>query len=469
MISFLANRLRHPRILFVIVLLVSTAAFFVWRFYPSTTYSVTAATLGNISSDIEASGVLRSNQTIELSWQANGVVLDVDAKIGDRVKKDQVLSSLDLTTVDRSILLAESDRLIAQDEYDRVSNPNLAIAEAWNNFVTAKHDLDDAQDEYDALMAPRGSQELLDDLNDQIQTAKDDLAYLHQMWMRFYDTDPQKDEGAGKQSFILRIKQAEQKITDLIARYNWFNGHPDPDLVAQSQAKIDIAKHTMDDRGRIYERVKQDGDLQNVSKAWGKLAAATAIVNKAKLITPINGVITDLNLLPGDVVTPGKVSIRVDDLSAFKLDLFISEVDIHSVRIGQPVELNAKNIDGLQVNGKIVQIDLASRLVDGVVSYKVVVQFDEVDQRLKPGMSIDAVIHLEQFQNALLVPASAIRFVNGERIVFILVKNQPVPVKIRVGAMNGEQVQVVGGNIKDGDKVILDPPSVQDIDPQLIQ
>jgi HlyD family secretion protein len=232
---------------------------------------------------------------------------------------------------------------------------------------------------------------------------------------------------------------------------------------------LNIAKANEADNERIYRKIKENGNVEEIAKVQARIDSATSVLSRAKLTSPIYGIVTNVTVLPGDSVKSGTVSIRVDDLTSYQVDLFISEVDVLNVQVGQAVELTSVVADGKTFDGTVIQIDQAGRDVDGVIAYKVKIEFSNLADELKPGMSADMTIHLEKIDSALLIPTESVRFVEGVRIVFLLVNGQAVPTAVRVGAISGDTAQVVGGNISEGDKVILNPPSVQGLDPEFIQ
>ena len=66
---------------------------------------------------------------------------------------------------------------------------------------------------------------------------------------------------------------------------------------------------------------------------------------------------------------------------------------------------------------------------------------------------------VEEVKDVLLIPNRAVRLVDGNRVVYVLVDNQPVQVKVQLGSSSDLESVVVGGDIKEGDLIILNPPS----------
>ena len=450
-----------------IVLLLLFAAIYLATQYQPGEYQTKKAELGQISSDIEASGVLSARQSVALAWQAGGVVERVGVKVGTPVTQGQQVASLRLQTADKAVLLAWSDMHTADKELANLRDPKPAIGRALNDLVNAKHDLEDAQTEYDGITGKRGSADLNEYLQDDIDEAQARLDRLEWLWKLFYEKLP--DSSQSKLEMIVQMTQAKQNIADQVARYNWFNGHPDEDLVAQKLAKLNIAKGKLADAQRAYDKISKTGNADEIGKAQAKYDAARSQATKLWISSPINGTVTDLQVLPGDMVKTGTYAVRIEDLSEIGVDLMISEVDIPNIQPGMGATLHVHGADDATFQGTVGRVDLVGRNQDGVMSYKVRISVNEPDERLRSGMSVEVVIKVASFENALIIPSAAIRFYEGQRLIFVLRDGQAVPVQVRVGALNGEQAQVVGGNIKAGDQVILNPPSMNEIEPSLIQ
>jgi HlyD family secretion protein len=80
------------------------------------------------------------------------------------------------------------------------------------------------------------------------------------------------------------------------------------------------------------------------------------------------------------------------------------------------------------------------------------------DPAIKPGMTAAVNITVEQLTNVLLVPNRAVRMRNGQRVVYVLRNNQSTVVDISIGATSDTNSEVIQGDVKAGDKVILNPP-----------
>ncbi len=129
---------------------------------------------------------------------------------------------------------------------------------------------------------------------------------------------------------------------------------------------------------------------------------------------PVNGVVVQRAVEPGQTVaasfqTPVLFQIA-EDLTQMQLNLAIDEADVGQVREGLPVRFNVDAFTGREFSGKVAQIRLAATTTQNVVTYPVVVEVDNADLALLPGMTANAEIDIGGNPDALRVPNAALRF-----------------------------------------------------------
>jgi HlyD family secretion protein len=140
------------------------------------------------------------------------------------------------------------------------------------------------------------------------------------------------------------------------------------------------------------------------------------------------------------------------------VDVEVSEVDINSVSLDQTVSLSFDAILDKDYHGKVVQVARAGNDVNGVVSFTVTVELTDADEQVKPGMTAAVNITVREMLDVLLVPNRAVRLVDGSRVVYLLVENQPVKTEISLASSSDTMSVVAEGDINEGDVVILNPP-----------
>jgi len=188
--------------------------------------------------------------------------------------------------------------------------------------------------------------------------------------------------------------------------------------------------------------------------------AALATLNMARVIAPFPGIVTESHVLPGNQVGAGATAFRLDNLSSLYVDVEVSEVDINSVVIGQSTTLSFDAILNKIYHGEVVEVAKVGNNVGGVVNFTVTVELTDADEFVKPGMTAAVNVVVQEENDVLLVPNRAVRLVDAERVVYMLVDGQPKAVTVLLGSSSGIDSVLIGGDIKEGDSIILNPPSV---------
>jgi len=179
----------------------------------------------------------------------------------------------------------------------------------------------------------------------------------------------------------------------------------------------------------------------------------------ARVTSPFAGIVTEAYPLQGDLVSAGTTAFRIDDLSSLLVDVEVSEVDINNVSVGQPVTLTFDAILGNTYNGEVVEVAQTGTVSAGVVNFKVTVRITDADSLVKPGMTAAVNITVKELNDVLLVPNRAVRLSDGDRVIYLLQDNAPVKTTIRLGSSSDTMSVLLSGDVKEGDSVILNPPT----------
>lgn len=425
-----------------------------------TTYQTTPATRGKLTAWVGATGTVRAAQSATLVWQTGGRVETVNVAIGDSVTTDKILASLAQASLSQEIVLAEADRVTAQQNLDNLKQSNITIAQGMQKLSDAKQSVKDIQDKLDfyerTSSEGRGSAELLKDIQEQIDKSKAQLKFMEWIGNKYYKNTG--DDLRRKAEFNISLTGSRQNVTDLITRYNWFAGKPSEIFMEQTQADLKLAQAQQDDAQRELDRLNNGNMVDDINAAKARLAAALSTQNLAKIIAPFNGTVTQAQPQAGDRVSQGDVAFQVDDLSQLMIDLQISEVDINSVTVGQAVTVTFDAVQSKTYNGIVTKVDLSGHKNQGAVDFTTTVTLIDADELVKPGMTAAVTITVKEVSDALLVSNRSVRVVNGQRVVYILKNDQPVAVNVRLGAVADANSEVVGGDLQEGDLIILNPP-----------
>jgi HlyD family secretion protein len=419
-------------------------------------FETIAAERGSLTASIGATGTVRSNQTAILSWQTTGTIGVIHVAPGDRVQAGDVLAELSTTSLPQSVILAQADLVAAQRNLDNVLYSNSARAQAQLNLANAQKNYNSTKANYGYQTTQRADQATIDNAKAQYILANQQVDLLQ----RFYnDTADLEDDNPVRANAYSNLYDAIKARDRALAQYNWYIGKPTEQDLNELNGKLAVAQAQLEDAQREWDRMKDGPDPDDVAAAQARVDATLVTIRSAQLSAPFGGTVTEVSGLVGDQVAPGTRGFRIDDLSHMLVDVQVSEVDINTVQVGQPVTLSFDAILAQEYHGKVVQVAQAGDIVQGAVNFNVVVELTDADELVKPGMTAAVTVITQQLENVLLVPNRAVRLVDNQRVVFVLRSGQVQEVKISLGANSDTESEVLGGDLKAGDLIILNPPA----------
>jgi HlyD family secretion protein len=414
------KKYRNVLIGLLVVVGVASAFIFVRRSNadPASQFQTAAIERGNLTATIGSTGTVRAKQSATLIWQAAGTVDTVNVKAGDNIPSGFVMAYLSKTSLPQSVITAEADLASAQKELNQLLNSETALAQAVIDLETAQEAYEKAEN-----------------------------------YLRYLQLSP-------------KVPQTEVRFFLQQRRWGWeyrtntksFKGPAPAEWISDAENDLALKTSQLEDAQREFDRLN-NGNTEDIAAAQARVDAAQATLNMARVISPFAGTVTESYPLPGDQVAAGANAFRIDDLSSLLVDVEVSEVDINSVEIGQPVTLSFDAILGKEYHGEVVKVAQTGTSVQGVVNFKVTVEMIDADEDVKPGMTAAVTITINEVQDVLLVPNRATRLVDGSRVVYLLVDGQPVQTQVKLGISSDTMSILLDGDVKEGDIIILNPPS----------
>lgn len=292
--------------------------------------------------------------------------------------------------------------------------------------------------------------------------------------------------------------------------------------LAAARAQVADAKATLVEKERELARkraleardIATQHDLEAARAAFDRAVAAVASreadvgvaeadlrlnetnLSKAWICSPIDGVVLDRNVDPGQTVAssfqaPVLFTIA-EDLTKMEIRIDVDEADVGQVAVGQSATFTVDAYPDRHFPATIREVRFASEVVQGVVTYKAILAIDNSELLLRPGMTATAEVTVAKIADALLVPNAALRFspdaMDAEqpqrsllrrvlpgppsfrpaskreepgpnRTVWVLRDGTPVAVAVEIGATDGRMTEIRSGELSDGDEVIVDAAS----------
>jgi len=238
-----------------------------------------------------------------------------------------------------------------------------------------------------------------------------------------------------------------------------------------------VPKSDLDTAETNYESAKAQVNSAKAQIEQTKAALDFARQNLAytRIVSPVDGVVISRNVDVGQTVaasfqTPTLFTIA-QDLTKMQIDTNVAESDIGVVKVGQDVEFSVDAYPDTVFKGKVWQIRQAPITVQNVVTYDVVIQVNNRDLRLMPGMTANVSIIIMTRNDVIRVTNGALRFRFTERpagatantgekrgpAVWVLDENgKPKRVPITPGISDGAYTEVVSGDLKEGQQLIVE-------------
>ena len=415
-------------------------------------FRTAAVTRGPLTAAISATGTLNAVITVQVGSQVSGQIKELFADFNSQVEKGQVIARIDPDIFEAKVNQAkgqlESSRAAvlnqqAMVEKTRADVENARAAVAAARAQTAKSQV--------AVLDARRDLGRKRDLREKgfIAQADEDTAQAtHDSAVTQLEANRAQEQA---QSSAVRAADAQLKVVD--AQLRAAQAQVEQHAAALRQAQLDL-EHTI-------------------------------------IRAPVDGVVVSRNVDVGQTVAaslqaPTLFTIA-QDLTKMQVDTNVDEADVSRVRVAQRVTFTVDSFPGQSFGGLVVQIRKAPQVLQNVVTYDVVVSAQNLDLRLLPGMTANVRIVTDQKADVLRVPNAALRFrppgAEGERParpagggapptggatsppgrssgpqgrVWVLgADGKPKPVPVQAGITDGAYTEVLGGQLKEQQEVIV--------------
>ena len=407
-----------------------------------------------ITDKIETSGNLSAGQLVQMTWATDGLIEQVNVKVGQKVKEGDILAALKADSVTTDMITAQADLATAQRDLEDLVSSNLTATQAQQTVLTTREAVETAQNNLDGLSYPRASDALIKNTQAKIWDAQKTLTLAYKAYkevQHHVDGDPQKTAA------LLALTQAQLDLNTLVTTYNWYVGKPTQSDYDDDKAALDVARANWEDAKRKRDIVKNGADPLALAAAKAKVAAAQAVVNGIQTIAPFDGEVIAVQAVSGDAVKQGNNSVAMVDRNTLKVDTQIDETGISSVAIGNSAEVTMDSLPGVTLKGKVSLINPIGATVNGLVKYTVTISLDPSNEHLLFGATANVVIITGAPHKMLAVPVSAVQTDSkGEYVVAVAADGSTQRVDVTSGDLSGSLVTITTtGKLAEGDTVEL--------------
>ncbi|MDD5189985.1 MAG: efflux RND transporter periplasmic adaptor subunit [Dehalococcoidales bacterium] len=465
-------------VLVVVVLGLSGGGFWIYRW--ATRGSDTGTTTNNtqlvavqngtITNTVSSSGNLAYGLTKSLTFGSAGTVGEVIVSAGEKVTAGQALAKLDeasLIPLQKAVVQAQINLETAQTALTDLQSPytQADITKAEADVLSAKIALTNAQDNLTSAQTPYSESDFLNaqiavvNAESAITTAQTnyDNAYAKYQsnwtvpaWIYDYEIKSAQLELAK-----INLTKAQTSLADLKAA-------PDATQIALKTKQVTVAENNLKTAEDKLAEMKAAADPLQVQLKELDIANARVALEKAQdslvattITSPINGVVTTVNVATGDTVNGNTAAIVVIDPANMVISGVLDEVDAPFVKVGQKATVTLDSLSDVAMEGTVTSLGTSGQSNSGIVTYsvKISVTIPEGVQVLA-GMSGTADIITEEASNVLVIPDSAIGGTTRNPTVTVSANGVTQVKSITVGISDGSQTEVKSG-LQSGEYVVV--------------
>lgn len=267
---------------------------------------------------------------------------------------------------------------------------------------------------------------------------------------------------AREEEALVRFKDAQRERKRIQALMDKSNASENEYLVAQAA----------EDAAQAAWHASQAG----VESSEASLNATKVDLDRTIIRSPIDGVVIARNIDVGQTVAASlqapELFIIANDLTRMQVNANVAESDIGLIAEGRAASFRVDAYPSRTFSGTISQIRYNATILDGVVTYVTLIEVKNDDYALRPGMTANVTFEVAKVENVVRIPNAALRFNpnppdsatasqgsrGGPRVptVYVMEKNDPKPLEVRIGLSDGTFTEFVAGGLQEGSAVITE-------------
>ena len=381
------------------------AGFYFWGSDSGTPQYMTARIeRGNLRNTVTATGALQAVTTVQVGSQASGTISALYADFNSVVKKGQVVAQLDPSTAKAQVEQAranlEQARATLANARASVVNARAGVNDAQARGLAARSTVQNNQAGVSSAEANAAVLKAQQDDALSLLKQQESLLKAGVIAQRDYDVamTAYKTAEARYNQAAAQVQQA--KLTEQSASSAG---------IAQSQAAVEQSQaQVQQSQAQVQQAAAQ------VQQATAALSLAEVNLSHTTITSPIDGIVVSRDVNVGQTVAaslsaPTLFTIA-NDLTQMQVIANIDQADIGLVEQAKSVKFTVDAFPGKDFDGKIAEMRLNPVNVQNVVTYNVVINVENPDQKLKPGMTANLTITIDERNNVLKVPNAALRF-----------------------------------------------------------
>ncbi len=400
---------------------------------------------GDIEATVDATGSVEPEAQVTLSFRTGGILRSLTVSEGDEVAEGDVLAELDEAELNLGVTQARLALTSAE-----ASQAKLVLGADADDIQAARANLSSAEAALARMHAGPSA--------DEITVAKADLRRAEvalQEAQEMYDQYAWVG-GIGALPQSVNLQQATINYEQALAAYNIAMQGPTESELRAAEAAVAQARGQLN--SLLNGASEEDLAMAQVAvdQARASLELAELQLQGATIVAPFAGTVALVGAGLNEQVAPGAPMIGLIDPSAFYVDVYIDEIDIGQVAVGQEARVDLDAFPDEELLGHVDFISPAATENLGAVSYSVRVDFEPTAVPLRAGMTANITIVTQRRENVLLVPSRTISVDRdtGQLYVERLADGEVERVEIEIGIQDASYAEVVRG-LEEGDQLVV--------------
>jgi multidrug resistance efflux pump len=358
---------------------------------------------------IVADGMLVPRDFVDLAFVAGGEVDEVLVVEGDSVSKGDVLARLSgreqlesaVSAAELELQVAQSELLAAQVDR-RALDDDLSVAQtqALDAVTQAKDAVRTAERRVRSWSNP-ADQADIDEAKAATILAEDALEKAQDRYEPYAD---KSESNLTRANRLAQLAAAQQKYDDAVRRLNNLQGTSGDEFdLNQAEAELQIAQSRLEraeaDLAMFQEGPDPDAVLladsriataeTRIATAENALLAAQSALSDLDLVATMDGTVVELDINPGEQVSPGRPVITLADFAQWFVDTDnLTEIEVVDVSLDQRVEIIPDALPEITLLGTVESISDTFEEKRGDITYTTRILLDEIDPRLRWGMTV---------------------------------------------------------------------------------
>jgi HlyD family secretion protein/macrolide-specific efflux system membrane fusion protein len=348
--------------------------------------------MGDVRKVLQATGIVKAQvgAIVRIGARATGTIKEMRVRVGDQVQAGQTIALID----DRE-LVAQRDQ--AEATLEKAQAEKLRVEDVYPRKIA----------ESDAQL--------------KLSEAQYDYAKAN----------------SARQTVLLKQNLVSRDTQEAAQR---------EELVTQSTVRARKATLELNKTEFAKEKVKA---AKAVEEAEAALATIETRITYTKIVSPINGVVSQVSTQQGETVVAGlQVAnlITVLDPTRLEMWIYVDETDVGQVKPDMPVDFRVDAYPDVSFKGEVETIYPQPEIRDNIVYYQALVRLSAKEaEKLRPEMTTQCQIVVQEKKDVLVIPNSALKWVDNQQAVFLVDDGKAVRVQPELGLPGLHDTEVLSG------------------------